>query len=525
MMIVKIADPVVVMMNQSAPKEDGAGAPTAGKRPARTAQTAAPRNDRPEKIEDGETEACPQPSRGDKNALPMTPTVAQAVPGSMGAMERNLQTVEETSKEATYGASIEGWIAMLFSEEEDDPDMMPKSAPQGERFQEDAPEREDRPEERQGSRGPDPEVEWTEEEEWESTEGEEQEAEAPAPETPADSHLKIEQDDKLDLAALGVYEEGVEAVPQTPPPVQQSLRFTSFHFEYPPRRLGYKYDTKVSKRLSVVLRHDNGEFNLHFYQNATAELDAILDLRIMQEVQARQDTIISCVYYNSKQRFRLLWLHDPERSGPVLVLGAVQGHSKAVDYDEVHERVDPERVPELIHGTHYDFYKKIFKEGLLPGAGNKDYRDQIHLLEVTSVGSRLLPPKCDIILDIGPALAKGCRFYKSANGYYLTGEPIGPQAISAVTIKETRERVEDLGTSGNSPQGIVRERGALLVGARKGRPKLMKNGIMQRDHCRNQLLRSRLRIAPPTQRSCWVPASTRARMDPRKCISNVALRK
>ena len=105
MMIVKIADPVVVMMNQSAPKEDGAGAPTAGKRPARTAQTAAPRNDRPEKIEDGETEACPQPSRGDKNALPMTPTVAQAVPGSMGAMERNLQTVEVPKVQGGGGAS------------------------------------------------------------------------------------------------------------------------------------------------------------------------------------------------------------------------------------------------------------------------------------------------------------------------------------------------------------------------------------------------------------------------------------
>ena len=121
-----------------------------------------------------------------------------------------------------------------------------------------------------------------------------------------------------------------------------------------------------------MLRHDKGEFNLHFFNNATAEVEDILALPIMREVGARQDTLISCVYYNSKQRFRLLWLHDQSRSGPTLVLGAVQGHSRAVDYDSVHERVDPSRVPDLIHGTHYDFYKKIFKEGLLPGAGNKD---------------------------------------------------------------------------------------------------------------------------------------------------------
>ena len=116
---------------------------------------------------------------------------------------------------------------------------------------------------------------------------------------------------------------------------------------------------------------------------------------------------------------------------------------KRLDYDSVHERVDPSRVPALIHGTHYDFYKKIFKEGLLPGAGNKEWRDQLHLLAAsTDLNSKLLPSKSGIVLHIDPALAKGCRFYKSANGYYLTGEPIGPQAITAVTIRETKERVE-----------------------------------------------------------------------------------
>ena len=271
-----------------------------------------------------------------------------------------------------------------------------------------------------------------------------------APETPAPSHLKKEeQDNPLDLEALGIYEDRVERVeaaggaPPRSPQAERELWFAPYRFDYPPRKLEYKYDTKVSKRLSVVLRHDKGEFRLHFFNNATAEVDDILALPIMQEVRARQDTIISCVYYNSKQRFRLLWLHDPSRSGPVLVLGAVQGHSKKVDYDSVHERVDPSRVPALIHGTHYDFYKKIFKEGLLPGAGNKEWRDQLHLLAAsTDLNSNLLPAKSDIVLHIDPALATGCRFYKSANGYYLMGEPIGPQAITAVTIRETKERVE-----------------------------------------------------------------------------------
>ena len=54
------------------------------------------------------------------------------------------------------------------------------------------------------------------------------------------------------------------------------------------------------------------------------------------------------------------------------------------------------------------------------------------------------------MLHIDPALATGCRFYKSANGYYLTGEPIGPRAITAVTIRETKERVEPE-TEGSPP--------------------------------------------------------------------------
>ena len=148
---------------------------------------------------------------------------------------------QETSQEATYGAAIEGWISVLHDEEEDDlirelldsviqgltvvmelfedtpsqlhdavhwktnePDfdrvmrhfypreiprgMEPKSAPKGDRSEEDAPKWEDSQEQPQGSRGPDPEVAWTEdetwEEDWESTDREDQGAEETAPETP-----------------------------------------------------------------------------------------------------------------------------------------------------------------------------------------------------------------------------------------------------------------------------------------------------------------------------------------------------
>ena len=68
----------------------------------------------------------------------------------------------------------------------------------------------------------------------------------------------------------------------------------------------------------------------------------------MKEVRAQ-----SHIY--SKQRFRLLWLEDPARPFWFWELW----HSRRVDYDAVHERVDPEKV-DLIHETHYEFYSKIF---------------------------------------------------------------------------------------------------------------------------------------------------------------------
>ena len=120
------------MMRTSAPKESGANALKTGKRPERAARTAAPNTERPERKEAGETAVGPQHNNGGKNAqlivktrpdatpdLPLRqtaqerggrppgevprkpapqwppssaqrpPTIAQAVPAAMGAMEQN----------------------------------------------------------------------------------------------------------------------------------------------------------------------------------------------------------------------------------------------------------------------------------------------------------------------------------------------------------------------------------------------------------------------------------------------------
>ena len=223
MPIVRIADPIVEMMNPSAPTEAGVGAPNAGMRLARTArrgtsgprrqrmgrpkpapdparrgQTGAQAEDHPADREDGRMPAQPPPTPPDsprkrrqparvpmkmKTAPHLCPEDPRSrassarlngsdgaksadccgtykVQGSGGASRKLCQQrthedstrslsrggfedpalpaygnwnlsffafllvgetvgAQETSKEATNGASIEGWIAMLHSEEED----------------------------------------------------------------------------------------------------------------------------------------------------------------------------------------------------------------------------------------------------------------------------------------------------------------------------------------------------------------------------------------------------------------------
>ncbi|CAE7499171.1 TRPT1, partial [Symbiodinium sp. CCMP2456] len=108
----------------------------------------------------------------------------------------------------------------------------------------------------------------------------------------------------------------------------------------PPRPLKYYRDHKISKRLSVSLRHDKGDFNLDFRRNMAAPLSQLLAHRIMTEVQVSQEEVIAVVYHSEKQRFRLLWEGGPDGE---LLIGAVQGHSVVVDNASVHSRVDQDK--------------------------------------------------------------------------------------------------------------------------------------------------------------------------------------
>ena len=118
----------------------------------------------------------------------------------------------------------------------------------------------------------------------------------------------------------------------------------------------------------------------------------------------------------------------------------------------------------MVHATKNEFYKKIFQDGLLPGGGEKSYRQQVHLLEDRTSASKFFPRRTDIVLHVAPSAARDCTFsnrtmvtFKPDNGYFffLTEDPIPAKHIIGVTVRETEERVESEKDSPPLPSRVL----------------------------------------------------------------------
>ena len=70
-----------------------------------------------------------------------------------------------------------------------------------------------------------------------------------------------------------------------------------------PRPLSKDRQEMVSKRLSVVLRHDKGEFQLRFDDRALVPLDDVLNLPIMYKQHIDRQQVLSAIHHNDKKTF------------------------------------------------------------------------------------------------------------------------------------------------------------------------------------------------------------------------------
>lgn len=173
---------------------------------------------------------------------------------------------------------------------------------------------------------------------------------------------------------------------------------------------------KVSKFLSLILRHSPATIKLKLDENGWADIDELLAGAASHGTKINRTLLEEVVADNDKKRFTIS--DDGKR------IRANQGHSvKGVDLELV--PVSPPDV--LYHGTASRFAASIRDKGLVPGS-----RHHVHLsadsATAVSVGQRHGVP---VVLTIQARALheQGQPFYLSANGVWLTG-PIDKRFIT-----------------------------------------------------------------------------------------------
>lgn len=174
---------------------------------------------------------------------------------------------------------------------------------------------------------------------------------------------------------------------------------------------------KLSKFLSLVLRHKPDKIGLSLDENGWAEVSELIECSENCGTQLSHELIGYIVENNNKKRFELS--EDGKR------IRASQGHSIPVDLNL--NSIEP---PELLyHGTVGRFLSSIYKNGI-----TKQSRNHVHLSvdrrTAINVGGRRGEP---IILEIKARemFDNGHKFYLSKNGVWLT-DIVPPEFIQGV---------------------------------------------------------------------------------------------
>ncbi|MEM6519569.1 MAG: RNA 2'-phosphotransferase [Cyanobacteria bacterium P01_C01_bin.70] len=175
-----------------------------------------------------------------------------------------------------------------------------------------------------------------------------------------------------------------------------------------------KHLTKLSKFLSLILRHKPQVIGLKLDANGWADVDDLIDLVNLHGISVSQQLLDLIVSNNDKERFT----YNSDRTK----IRAQQGHSLDVDLGLM-----PQSPPQtLFHGTATRFLSSIREKGLLPGT-----RQHVHLaiqeVDAIKVGQR---HGHSVVLTVKAAEMSqaGHQFYCSANGVWLTAT-VPPQYI------------------------------------------------------------------------------------------------
>lgn len=163
---------------------------------------------------------------------------------------------------------------------------------------------------------------------------------------------------------------------------------------------------RISKFLSLILRHDPDKIGLELDEQGWANVKDLIDKCKKHRYHFSMEDLIEIVETNDKQRYSFNEKRNKIRAN--------QGHS--IDIDLALSPVEP---PEfLYHGTATRFLSSIMEQGII-----KISRQHVHLSKdketAAKVGSRHGKV---IVLTImtGKMHQDGILFYQSDNGVWLT---------------------------------------------------------------------------------------------------------
>lgn len=165
---------------------------------------------------------------------------------------------------------------------------------------------------------------------------------------------------------------------------------------------------KVSKRLSLHLRHAPEKIGIELTEDGWVDVDILLAALRRHGMTVTRDELDTVVAENDKRRFAF------DETGARI--RASQGHSVAVDL-----KLPVTKPPaELYHGTVGKFLPAIRREGLRPMN-----RTHVHLSATretaVTVGARRGQPVVLVVDSAGMAEA-GHEFHISENGVWLAAE-------------------------------------------------------------------------------------------------------
>lgn len=187
--------------------------------------------------------------------------------------------------------------------------------------------------------------------------------------------------------------------------------------------------TKVSKFISLILRHKPEEAGITLDEHGWANVEELID-GVSKKYHINLDILEEIVRTDEKQRYSFNEDHT--------LIRANQGHSIPVDVEL--EVVEP---PEyLYHGTGTKYVESIRRNGLIPKS-----RLYVHLSEdeetARDVGTRHGKPFIYRVCS-GKMYRNGFIFYKSKNGVWLTKSvPVEYLETKTAAICEACNKIAD----------------------------------------------------------------------------------